>query len=101
MKITRQFLAQNARLSIESMGGIDSRFKHPAFIELAESMRRIETQDITPVEALVDHVKAAVRVGSDPELLAVFKGSAVYTNCESLIRFLKNEGAFLPSNWFS
>jgi hypothetical protein len=94
--IGRKTVAQNARLSLETMQHCDSRYNTTAINGLIESFRRIEDNESwTPEQALQDHFNAMTDVANNASDLALIKASPfLFRNCESTLNYLvKIEGA--------
>jgi hypothetical protein len=89
--ITRAFLAELARTSIETMQTINPNWRTPLIDELRASFKRIEdNKQWTPEQALIDHINVMTLTARDATTLRMVQSSAVFTNCESMLRFLLN-----------
>lgn len=94
--IGRKTVAQNARISLETMQRIDGRYNTPGINELVASFQRIEDNaGWTATQALQDHFDAMTRIANNGSDLALIKQEAsLFRNCESMLTYLvKIEGA--------
>jgi hypothetical protein len=96
--ITRAFIAELARTSIETMQTVSPNWRTPLIDKLHASFQRIEdNEQWTAEQALIDHINVMTLIAHDATTLKMVQSSAVFTNCESMIRFLLNvERAHLP-----
>ena len=92
----RRFVAQNAKLSLQTMQKINPRYKTAVIDELIASFKRIEDNATwTATQALQDHFDAMSKVADSPSDLNLLKSErSLFRNCESMAKFLiEVEGA--------
>jgi len=88
--LNRTMIAQNARLSIETMQAVDTRYKTEGLDQLIASFLRIEQNAAwSATQALQDHLAAMTQVAQNSQDLALLqKSSALFRNCESMLVYL-------------